>query len=269
MSEYVFHCAAEEPELARLRAIEEECDPASRRRLAATGLEAGWSCLEVGPGAGSVLDWMAEIVGSSGHVCAVDVSTKFLSAPRPRHVRILQADIRSAPLPEGVFDLVHARYVLIHLPDSDVALSRMLACLKPGGWLVVEEPDFSASRGVSGTAAQLAAVARVNQAIRVMYEKLGMDYALGLSLPARLQRRGLTPMTVENDAPLSAGGSGMAAIMRRSAVQLREKYLASGMVTEADLEIYCRFAEDAFGWAVYYATVAVRGQKPSSESSPP
>ena len=71
---------------------------------------------------------------------------------------------------------------------------------------------------------------RVNQAIKVMYDKLSMDYALGLTLPAQLQRQGVNGLIVENDAPLSAGGSGMATIMKMSAVQLREKYLASSSI---------------------------------------
>ncbi len=241
--------------------IERELDPASRRRLQATGLTAGWSCLEVGPGAGSLLDWMSEVVGPSGRVCAVELATKFLSAPRPDHVEIRQGDIRTAPLADSSFDLVHARYVLIHLPDYEVALSRMLTCLKPGGWLVLEEPDFSASRGVAGSAGDLESVGRVNLAIKTMYDKLGMDYALGLKLPALLQGRGVNGMIVENEAPLSAGGSGMATIMRLSAVQLRDKYLATGLVTTPDLESYCRFAEDPRSWAIYYATVAVTGRK--------
>lgn len=77
-----------------------------------------------------------------------------------------------------------------------------------------------------------------------MYDKLGMDYALGLTLPAQLQRHGVNGLTVENDVPLSAGGSGMATIMKMSAVQLREKYLATDVVTEQDLNRYCRFADD-------------------------
>ena len=259
--EYVFHLVEDQRELERLRAIEQVFDPSSRRRLSATGLRGGWSCLEVGPGAGSILNWMSSVVGPTGRVVAVDLSTKFLTAAQPEHVEARQGDVRSTPLPASSFDLVHARYVLIHLPDYDVALSRMLACLKPGGWLVLEEPDFSASRGVAGDVAQLEAVNRVNQAIKVMYDKLGMDYALGLTLPAQLQRRGVNGLIVENDAPLSAGGSGMATIMKMSAVQLREKYLATGVVTEQDLDRYCCFADDPQTWAIYYATVAVSGRK--------
>ncbi|MGE3817328.1 MAG: hypothetical protein AB7G68_19325 [Nitrospiraceae bacterium] len=118
-----------------------------------------------------------------------------------------------------------------------------------------------ASRGVTGDAAQLAAVDRVNQAIKVMCDQLGMDYVLGLKLPAVMQRKGANGLIVENDAPLSAGGSAIPAIMKMSAVQLRGKYLATGVVTVQDLDEYCRFADDSRTGAVYYATVAVSSRK--------
>jgi hypothetical protein len=54
-SAYVFQRVDDQRELERLRMIERVFDPASRRRLLATGLQAGWRCLEVGPGAGSIM----------------------------------------------------------------------------------------------------------------------------------------------------------------------------------------------------------------------
>lgn len=106
--EYVFHRAEDQRELERLRAIEQVFDPSSRRRLLATGLKSGWSCLEVGPGAGSILNWMSGVVGPTGRVVGVDLSTKFLTAPHPKHVEVRHGDVRSAPLPASSFDLVHA-----------------------------------------------------------------------------------------------------------------------------------------------------------------
>jgi len=258
--EYVFASGEERREWVRLQAIEREFDPASCRRLCAAGLAAGWRCLEVGPGAGSLMQWMGEQVGSTGHVVALDLSTKFLPGPYPAQIEIRQDDIRTASLPERSFDLVHARYVLIHVPDYEVALSRMLAALKPGGWIVLEEPDFSASRGIVGMAAQLAAMQRINQAVHRMYESRGMDRALGLALLPLLQARGLCDVSMEYDAPVSAGGSGMATMMAMSAEQLREKYLATGVVSEEDVQGYCHMAEDSKSRAVYYATVAVSGR---------
>ena len=260
-SEYVFHRVEDQRELERLRMIEQVFDPASRRRLLGIGLQTGWRCLEVGPGAGSIMTWMSEVVGPVGQVLAMDLDPKFLSEAERPNMTVVRADIRTAQLPPQSFDVVHARYVLIHLPDYEAALTKMYDSLKPGGWLVLEEPDFSASRGITGDEQELASLRKVNQAIEQMYATLGMDYALGLKLPALMQRRGLQYLTVENDAPLCAGGSGLAMVMKMSAEQLQEKYLATGVVGQSDLERYCRFADDPNTWAIYYATIAVSGRK--------
>ena len=201
------------------------------------------------------------MVGPTGQVVAVELDPKFLSEAERPNVRIMRADIRTAQLPQLSFDLVHARYVLIHLSDSEVALWKMFDSLKPGGWLVLEEPDFSASRGITGDEQELVSLCKINQAIEQMYATRGMDYALGLKLPVLMQRRGLRHLTVENDAPLCAGGYWMATVMKMSAKQLGEKYLATGVVGQSDLGRYCRFADDPSSWASYYATIAVSGQK--------
>ena len=152
------------------------------------------------------MTWMGEVVGPTGQVVGVDLDPKFLSEVERPNVSVVRADVRTAQLSQQSFDVVHARYVLIHLADYEAALTKMLDCLKPGGWLVLEEPDFSASRGIAGDEHELASVHKVNQAIAKMYATLRVDYALGLKLPALLQRRGLQDIVVENEAPLCAAG---------------------------------------------------------------
>jgi len=94
-----------------------------------------------------------------------------------------------------------------------------------------------------------------------MFSNAGLDPAFGVKLPGLLQDMGLVNLTVDNDTPLVQGGSPMATIMKLSAHQLAERYLATGRVTKTDLTRYVRFAEDPDSWAVYHATVAVMAQK--------
>jgi ubiquinone/menaquinone biosynthesis C-methylase UbiE len=264
MSQYVFTDAQQVRELERLQAIERVFDPESRARIHTTGITADWQCLEVGAGAGSITQWLAAIVGERGRVVAVDLDTRFVSSLRLPNVEVLQADIRHLPLENNSFDLVHARYVLIHIPDFQVALSRMVDLLKPGGWIVIEEPDFSAARAIFGEAAACQSVNRVNRAILQMFASRGMDYALGVNLPARFQRLGLQQLSVENNTPLSNGGSGVATVMKMSTMQLAEKYIATDEATHEDIEQYCQFADDRNSWAIYYATVGLIAQKPDA-----
>ncbi|MFO7180468.1 MAG: methyltransferase domain-containing protein [Pseudomonadota bacterium] len=259
-SKYTFADVETARELERLRRIEQVFDPGSRRRLEVAGIARGFRCLEVGAGAGSIAAWMAECVGAEGEVVAVDLNVQFLDAARMPGVRIVEGDLREIELVPEQFDAVHARYVLVHNPDYGKLLEVMLRVLRPGGCLILEEPDFTAARGVQG--ADLNAFDRVNRAIVAMFEAGGKDPGLGLKLPAALADRGLVLELVENEVPLCRGGHPVADVMSRSAIQLREKYLATGCIDEADLAGYARFAADPSAWGIYYGTVGVIARKP-------
>ena len=85
---------------------------------------------------------------------------------------------------------------------------------------------------------------------------------MGLKLPGALKELGVKNIRVENDAPVAPGGSGVARMMRMSAEQLRDKYLATGEATMEDIDAYRDFAERPDTRAVYYSTIAVVAQRP-------
>jgi 2-polyprenyl-3-methyl-5-hydroxy-6-metoxy-1,4-benzoquinol methylase len=258
-SAYIFTNTSFESELARLQVLEKVADPGSRRRILATGINSGWQCLEIGAGAGSIMNWMASIVGTEGKVTAVDLDTRFIKDTHLPNVEIVEADVNQVTFP-NLFDLIHLRNVVIHLEDTAI-LTKLLKLLKPQGWLVIEEPDFSAARFISGTPAQQRAVERVNQAICQVFTNQGKDFALGIKLPSMLQQLGLQQIQVENDAPIVAGNSDLATMMKLSAQQLTEKYLATGKATPSDIQTYCEFAKSPTAWGIYLATVGVMAQK--------
>jgi SAM-dependent methyltransferase len=248
-------------ELARLQAIERVFDPASRKRIQATGISPNWRCLEVGAGAGSIARWMAEIVGENGKVVAVDLNTRFIANLQRSNLEVIEADIRHLKLESQSFDLIHVRYVLIHVPDFQIALAKILGLLKPGGWIVIEEPDFSAARAIAGDEIACQSMNRVNVAIAQMFASRGMDYAFGIKLPAIFQHLNLSQLSVDNDVPLAPGGSGIATVMKMSAERLADKYIATGKATQQDIDRYCQIAEDPRAWAIYYSTIGVTASK--------
>ena len=259
---YVFDATRDQSELKRLQAIETVFDPATKRRMTSVGIVPGWRCLEVEPGAGSILHWLADTVGNDGWVTGVDINPRFLTHRSGSNWNVIEGDIRNVELGDARFDLIHSRYVLIHLADHEAALERMFAHLKPSGWIVLEEPDFSAARPVHGPDNLCQSAKNVNHAIMTMFTQLGMDYAIGLRLPHHLQEHGFQSLRIENDAPLVNGNTGVANIMKMSARQLREKYLATGDASEADIDAYCHFADDVNCWGIYYATIGVVAQLP-------
>src|SRR5215216_334562 len=147
---YIFDETQHDHELDRLRTLEAIFDAPTQRCLLSTCLGPGWRCVEVGAGAGSIAKWMSDTVGPHGNVLAVDVNTRFLSQLSAPNLEVREADIRAAAIEPGSVDLAHVRFVLIHVREWAEALAAIVASLKPGGWLVLEEPDFSGARAVAG-----------------------------------------------------------------------------------------------------------------------
>jgi 2-polyprenyl-3-methyl-5-hydroxy-6-metoxy-1,4-benzoquinol methylase len=264
-SEYIFANTQFESELTRLQTIERIFDAASRRRILTTGITTGWQCLEIGAGAGSMMRWMAEIVGTSGKVTAVDLDTRFIQDTPLSNVEVIEADINQVTFATS-FDLIHIRNVLIHLKDQAV-LTKIAKLLKPQSWLIIEEPDFSAARFISGTPLQQQSVEKVNKAICQMFINQEKDYALGIKLPSFLQQLGFQHLQVENFAPIAKGNSDIATMMKLSALHLADKYVATGKATQTDIQTYCQFASEKTSWGIYLATVSVMAQKLATEQS--
>jgi precorrin-6B methylase 2 len=260
-SKYIFTDTQFTSELERLQLIEKISDPASRQIMLATGLTTGWQCLEVGAGAGSIMKWMSSKVGTEGKVTAVDVDTRFVANTSLSNVEVIQSDINKITLTNNCFNLIHARNILIHLGDYQTIISKMLNWLKPNGWLVLEEPDFSALKFIAGTSDEHQAFNKVKEAICQMFINRGLDYDLGSKLPSFLQNLGLQQIQINNDVPISPGGSDVAIMMKLSALQLAEKYIATGIITAEDIQTYCRFAENPTTWGIYRAIVRISGQK--------
>jgi SAM-dependent methyltransferase len=139
--DYAFPHAAEE-ESQRLELFEQRLDPLTKRRIVRLGVTQGARCLEIGAGRGSITRWLADLVGPAGRVTATDLQAGFLSGIDASNLEVLRHDIRTDTFPAGSFDLVHTRAVLMHVSPDVALLQRIASWLAPGGWLLLEEPDF-------------------------------------------------------------------------------------------------------------------------------
>jgi SAM-dependent methyltransferase len=239
--------------------IEQALDPTTITHLERTGIHAGWRCLELGAGAGSVMKWMASAAGESGSVVGIDRDTTYLR-DLPDPCQVLAGDFLEVPV-QTDFDLAHCRYVLIHNRADEEMLRRLANALKPGGFLVVEEPEFSSAKLLNrqGDASQQ----RVNNAICRVFDELQLDPAYGLSLPAKLAVQGFQIVEVDSRLHLARGGSPIARMMAASTRALAAKYVGTGETTDSDIEAYTRNAANDQFWAVYYSTVSVIATKTS------
>jgi SAM-dependent methyltransferase len=128
-------------ERRRLELLEQCLDPITTGSLDAIGVEPGWRCLEVGGGGGSVARMLCQRVGPAGRVEAVDLDTRFLEEIRHENLDVYRQDVVAEGLPGTAYDLIHARLLLVHLPTREKLLEEMVAALRPGGWLLIEEMD--------------------------------------------------------------------------------------------------------------------------------
>jgi len=258
--QYIFDDASDAPELRRLRMLEAVFDEKTRELLLSSGPLTGRSCLEVGAGAGSIAGWLSREVGPAGKVTAVDTNARFLGSIE-RQIEVIEGDFCNASVPAGSFDLVHARYVLIHNADARPLLEAMLRALKPGGALVLEEPDFSAAAALVGPEHLKRAVENIRQAMREMFSSRGMNYAFGGDLPGLIADEFASIVTLQYDCSVHPGSSQLAEMMRLSTVALEDKYVQTGCATATDIARYGEFAQSTDCWGVYYATVRLLARK--------
>ena len=131
----------------RLQALEAMCDGTTTRRLDALGIAPGWRCLEVASGRGSIARWLARQVDPSGQVVATDLNPRFLrGAELPGNIEVREHNVLAHAFEPQAYDLVHARALLVHMPDPERTVARLAAAVRPGGWLLIEEADFSMFR---------------------------------------------------------------------------------------------------------------------------
>src|SRR5215469_12310608 len=126
----------------RLTLLEEVWDPWTIRNLREVGVARNWHCLEIAGGHGSIASWLCNQVGSGGHVVATDLEPHFLEAIKAPNISVERHNILTDDLPESAFDLIHTRALLTFLPEPTLVIEKMLKAAKPGGWLLIEEPDY-------------------------------------------------------------------------------------------------------------------------------
>ena len=241
----------------RLMLLEQYLDPITHRRLSSLGFGSGWHCLEVGGGGGSVARWLSAQVGADGRVVGTDIDTRFLEEIRDPNFEAWKHDITIDDLPTGEFDLVHTRWLLQHLADPEAAIQRMIAAVRPGGWLLVEGMDFFP---IHTSSSQLYIDLMVGLA-GVIASSGGNDFG-GRALPAMVAKQGLVDVQAEGDFAILNAGHPMAEFFRLSTLQVRDRIVGSGAVSAAQFDAAIALFEDPGFWAFGPGGVAVWGQKP-------
>jgi SAM-dependent methyltransferase len=223
----------------RLSQLEAMWDPWTIRNFGKLGVGEGWHCLEIAGGGGSIAQWLCRQVGSCGHVVATDIEPRFLETINSSNLEVWRHDILREPLPEGKFDLVHARGVLTFLPQPAKTIAKMAAALKPGGWLLIEGTDhFSAIPDPSMAPAALALSMKGWNAMWGHLQSRGYDRGFGRHLYHDVAVNGLGDLQAEGFVAMQLGGTPSARFFKFTLEQVQDAVLEAGLLTLAELEDY-------------------------------
>jgi SAM-dependent methyltransferase len=243
---YIASDVPAEVEGKRLHALEAMGDPRTRHRLEALGIREGWRCLEVGAGHGSVARWMAERVGPSGKVVAADINPRFLSETDAPCLEVRQHDVLEGEFEEAHYDVVHCRALMGHLSSPEVAIRRMANAVRPGGWLFIEEGDFSAWGAVDPTYPGAAVFDRATRAVWDTLHRLEvMDPRFGRRLPMLMNQLGWDGMDYDARLRVSHGGDVVGRFWAVTFISMRTSPLVdAAAITKGDLDTSLRLLED-------------------------
>ncbi|WP_171168267.1 class I SAM-dependent methyltransferase [Streptomyces sp. I05A-00742] len=238
-------------------------DGFTTHRLARLPVAPGAHCLEVGAGGGSVARWLAARVAPTGSVLATDVKPQH--APAAPGLRVLVHDVRTDPLPESTFDIVHARLLLLHLPERDAVLRRLVASLRPGGWLQLDEFDETTYGplvpvGGSGEPAAAAYRAYLDAKLRLL-EEAGADLEWGRRAATAMHRAGLVRVDAEPAVQQWRAHSPGIALQIHNTRHLRDRFLTVGLTDD-----HLHAAREAMSHPDFLAAsclmYSVQGQRP-------
>lgn len=195
-------------ELERLQLQSRVWEPAARALLAELRPPPGCAALEAGCG---VMGWLRALsawAGPSGRVVGTDVDAKMLAgaaqlveAERLGNVTLVEDDLFRSKLAPASFDLVHARFQIAPLGRAAAQMTAYKRLLRPGGTLVLEDPDMASWR----VNPEAPAVTELIALIARGFAAAGGNFNAGRELPALMREHGLTPRITAHVVALAPG----------------------------------------------------------------
>jgi SAM-dependent methyltransferase len=233
-------------------------DDITMARLRALGVGPGWRCLDVGAGTGTVSRRLLDEAGVDS-VLAVDRDVRFLSERAVPGLEVLEADV-TAPNPvSDRFRLVHARFVLMHLPEHERLVTALAERVEPGGVLVLSDAVDLTSDRTPGTP-YTAVMRAMWQGLRAT---IGTDVSWVPSYPQLLRGAGLVPVAAEIHVPPLLPGSPISRFWADTWERSRAAMLATGLVDDMAVDDALRYLDSDECAALSAGMLTVWGRRPA------
>jgi len=235
----VYALGADEQEAARLWRQSGELRPEAEALLARIGLRPGDAALDVGCGPRGILDLLAAAVSPGGRVVGLDADPGHVAAaaagyPRsgPGDVQVIRGDARHTGLPSGSFDLVHARTLLVTIPEPAEVLAEMVRLARPGGRVAGQEPDVEHALCYP----PLSAWDRLREIFRAAATRAGADLNIGRRLAEMYRQAGLVDVQVQVHASAYPVGHSRRTVIPDLVRSLRPVIAERGVAGDAELD---------------------------------
>jgi SAM-dependent methyltransferase len=234
----VYALGAGPAEAARLQRQSVELTAEAQALLARIGLRPGEAAIDLGCGPSGILALLAAAVSPGGRVVGLDADPAHVAMARRYaddlklgDVEVLAGDARRTGLPPGEFDLVHARTLLVTIPEPGEVVAEMVRLAKPGGWVASQEPDV----GFSLCHPPLPAWDRLRDLFLASFGRSGADCQIGRKLPELLRGAGLDQVEVTVHAATYPAGHSRRTLIPDLARSLHPVILDLGLADEREL----------------------------------
>jgi len=149
----------------RQQLLAQVLEPSTRAVLARLPRNPGARILDLGCGQGNTTRCLADVlkpavcIGLEFDATLVDYAQTRVE--NPPSVRFQQGDATQLPFPDASFDVVFCRYLLIHMTDPLAVVREMMRVVRPGGFAIAYEGDFTIAGNSHPPCAALATLHRV------------------------------------------------------------------------------------------------------------
>lgn len=193
------------------------------------GLKRVHNVLDVGSGVGHWGRLIATVVAPGAAITGVEREGEWVAqaterAPESRF-RYVQGDAAALPFDDGTFDLVTCQTLLIHVADPQAVIREFVRVTKPGGQVIVAEPNNRASFVVSTSVAAADPVDVLRFVLACERGKIALgegDNSVGDLVPGFFATAGLTDVeTFMADKPAAMVPPYASADEQANAAQMR------------------------------------------------
>jgi ubiquinone/menaquinone biosynthesis C-methylase UbiE len=252
-------------EYERLDLMSKILDPWTQGYLGMLGVGEGWHCLELGGGNGSIGEWLAAGVGRSGSVTSVDINPVLLELSPAQNLSVQQMDLRTGELRSESYDLVTCRALLHQIAEyAPQLLAQMAEAVKPGGWLLIQEPDFHLA-----PTAEPEVWARTWEGVIEWGHASGVDWMIGRKLPNMVAALGLGHPQAKTDVQNIRGRDRGALYFQLFLAEVRDRVIAAGQLDAATIDAASSLLDDPNYWTQCWMMTAVWLRKPLADSLGP